>query len=181
LLWGVAAQWKRAAAAAEVLLEVKLPAEACYVLGNERRLRWAIGNIVDNAIKFSPSNSTVQITGREQTDGGMALIEVADQGVGILPSDLPHIFERFYRGKPTLPDGVVIATPGTGQGLYLAQKIVRAHSGEIRLESVAGLGTTVHVTLPLTAPVTLEIPGAVETAETSLPAELAPVERKEHR
>jgi signal transduction histidine kinase len=165
LIWRVAAQWKKAASAAEVLLEVKLPTEACYVLGDERRLRWAIGNVVDNAIKYSPLNGTVQITAIEQTESSMAEIQVEDQGVGILPHELPNIFQRFYRGTPTLPDGKVIETPGTGQGLYLSRKIVRTHGGEMTLESEAGQGTLVRMTLPLTSPVTLEIPGAGEATD----------------
>ncbi|MBZ0320611.1 MAG: HAMP domain-containing protein [Anaerolineae bacterium] len=165
VMWRVAAQWKKAAAAAEVLLEVRLPTEACYVLGDERRLRWAIGNVVDNAIKYSPPNSTIQITAIEQAEKSTALIRVEDQGVGILAQDLPNIFQRFYRGTPTLPDGKVIETPGTGQGLYLSRKIVRTHGGEMTLESIAGQGTIVEMSLPLTSPVTLEMPDAHETAE----------------
>ncbi|MBI5929503.1 MAG: HAMP domain-containing protein [Chloroflexi bacterium] len=165
LIWRVAAQWKKAASAAEVLLEVKLPTETCYVLGDERRLRWAIGNMVDNAIKYSQPNGTIQITAIEQAEKSVALIRIEDQGVGILPNDLPNIFQRFYRGTPTLPDGKVIETPGTGQGLYLSRKIVRTHGGEIILESIAGEGTVIEMTLPLTSPVTLEIPGAGEATD----------------
>lgn len=165
VMWRVAAQWKKSAAAAEVLLEVRLPTEACYVLGDERRLRWAIGNVVDNAIKYSPPNSTIQITAIEQAEKSIALIRVEDQGVGILAQDLPNIFQRFYRGTPTLPGGEVIETPGTGQGLYLSRKIVRTHGGEMTLESIAGQGTIVEMSLPLTSPVTLEMPDAHETTE----------------
>lgn len=165
LIWRVAAQWKKAASAAEVLLEVKLPAEACYVLGDERRLRWAIGNVVDNAVKYSPPNSTIQITVIEQAERSTALIRIEDQGVGILPKDFSNIFQRFYRGTPVLPDGTVIETPGTGQGLYLSRKIVRTHGGEMTLESIAGQGTIVEMTLPLTSPITLEIPHAGEMTD----------------
>ncbi len=167
LIWRVAAQWKKAAAAAEVLLEVKLPTETCYVLGDERRLRWAIGNVVDNAIKYSPPNSAIHIKAIEQAEKSTALIRVEDQGVGILAHDLPNIFQRFYRGTPTLPDGNVIETPGTGQGLYLSRKIVRTHGGEMTLESTAGQGTVVTMTLPLTSPVTLEMPDAGEAVEAA--------------
>lgn len=158
LLWQVAAQWKPSANAARLHLEIQTPPTACYVLGDERRLRWALGNIVDNAIKYSLEQRTIRVVGFEVDDGSIAHIQIQDEGVGISADNLGHIFERFYRGHPTRPDGSIIEQPGSGQGLYLTRKVIEAHGGQIEIESALGLGTTVHVHLPLTSPHTLEMP-----------------------
>ncbi len=174
LLWQLAAQWKPTANAADLVLNVKMPVQPCYVLGDERRLRWAIGNTIDNAIKYSLPNRAVLLIGAETPDGTMAHIQIIDRGVGILPDDIPHIFDRFYRGKPTRPDGTVIQQPGTGQGLHLARRVVQAHGGDVVVESSIGAGTTVHFWLPLTAEVTLEMPEDV-TQPLQIQAEAVPV------
>lgn len=158
LLWQVAAQWKPSANAARLHLEIQTPPTACYILGDERRLRWALGNIVDNAIKYSLEQRTIRIVGFEASDGSIAHIQIQDEGVGISADNLSHIFERFYRGQPARPDGSIIEQPGSGQGLYLTRKVIEAHGGKIEIESTLGLGTTAHVHLPLTSPHTLEMP-----------------------
>jgi signal transduction histidine kinase len=87
-----------------------------------------------------------------------------DEGVGILPDNLPQVFQRFYRGQPTLPDGSIISQPGTGQGLFLTRKVLHAHGGEITVESAPQRGTTVHLWLPMTASVTLEMPEEITSS-----------------
>lgn len=158
LLWQVAAQWKPSANAARLQLEIQTPPTACYVLGDDRRLRWALGNIVDNAIKYSLQQRVVSVIGAEVEDGTIAHIQIQDEGVGISDENLSHLFERFYRGHPTRPDGSLIEQPGSGQGLYLTRKVIEAHGGSIEVESTIGMGTTVHVYLPLTSPQPLEMP-----------------------
>lgn len=164
LLWQLAAQWKPSASASTIDLQIKVPSDACYILGDERRLNWALGNIIDNAIKYSLSQSTVSIIGESDPDSGLAHIEIIDEGVGIQPDNLPHIFQRFYRGQPTLPDGSVISQPGTGQGLFLTRKVLHAHGGEITVESAPQRGTSVHMWLPMTASVTLEMPEEITSS-----------------
>lgn len=160
LVQNIAAQWQPTAEAARIALEVELPKTESFVLGDERRLRWAFGNIVDNAIKYSPAGAKVKISAREHQ--GEGFVSITDYGAGISPEDLPHVFQRFYRGKPVLPDGQVITIPGTGQGLYLAQNVIRAHGGALDLKSRPGIGTTIKVKLPLTSPYTLEMSSPVQ-------------------
>lgn len=157
LIWNVAAQWKPIAEAVNIEIELQVPHEAWYILGDERRLRWALGNIVDNAIKYSLPNTQIQLIGRGLAND-IGYIAVVDHGVGIQSDDLPNIFQRFYRGKPLTPDGTLITTPGTGQGLYLARHVIQTHGGEINVQSRVGIGTTIQVKLPLTSPTSFVLP-----------------------
>jgi signal transduction histidine kinase len=182
LIWQLAAQWKPIATGADIWLAIHTTSEQDYILGDERRLYWAIGNLIDNAIKYSLPGATVTLDGEVNAEGTLAHILVSDAGVGILPEDLPHVFERFFRGKPTRPDGSIITPPGTGQGLHLAQRVIEAHGGEIVIESGPGIGTQAHVWLPLTASVALELPSPnSEDATAPLPASDASAEENSVR
>lgn len=160
LLWQLAAQWKPVASAAGQTLQVQIPDKNYYTLGDHRRLQWALGNLIDNAIKYGRVGGVIRLESIEVQDGQTAHLTLVDQGVGINEQDLPHVFKRFFRGQPTTADGIAIHQPGTGQGLYLTKRVIEAHDGDISLESVAEEGTTVHVWLPLTADVSF--PGMVE-------------------
>lgn len=166
LLWQIAVQWKPAATAANLEIAIQNPTEPCHILGDEPRLIWAIGHILDNAIKYSPPDTTIQIIGQESSEGH-AHIQIIDAGIGISPADLPHIFKRYYRGQTptaqTLP-------AGTGQGLFLAQQVIEAHGGQILLESQPATGTSAHLYLPLTAPITLEMPENADTVAIPIEA-----------
>lgn len=157
LIWNIANEWRQVARAANLTLSVHIAQKGLFILGDERRLRWAIGNLIDNALKYTPAGGqfTLEVQGevREQ-----AALRIRDNGVGIHPEELPHVFTRFYRGNPTAADGSTIRTPGTGQGLSVAQQIIEGHGGAIHIKSKPGVGTAVYFTLPLTAPVTLELP-----------------------
>ena len=98
-------------------------------------------NILENAFKYSPPGSPVEITGRQT--GHQVEIEVADRGVGIPPEDLLRIFDKFYRVER--PDSVV----GTGLGLAICKGIAEAHGGSITAEIRPGGGTIVRLTLPM--------------------------------
>jgi two-component system OmpR family sensor kinase len=115
------------------------------VRGSALHLRRVILNLADNAIRYSPPESTVHVsvtgTARE------AAITVRDQGCGIGVEDLPHIFEPFYRADPARARD----TGGSGLGLAIAEQIVRAHGGQITVASRIGEGSTFTVSLP-TAP-----------------------------
>lgn len=164
LLQDTAREWQMLAEAAEIRLRVKFAPRGHYVLGDERRLRWALGNVLDNAIKYSPPDTAVLIAGRVHLrEPALAEIAIEDQGYGIAPADLPQVFTRFYRGEPLDARGNVLRRPGTGQGLYIAQRVIKAHGGAIAIASQLQRGTTVTIGLPLTAPVTLELPEAAET------------------
>jgi signal transduction histidine kinase len=106
-----------------------------------------LDNLLDNAVKFSPRGGTVEVT--LGCEGHQAVLTVADRGEGIPATDLPHIFERFRRGR-----NVEGRIPGTGIGLAGVQSIVEQHRGTISVESQVGVGTTFTIRLPLGAAAT---------------------------
>ncbi|NWF69380.1 MAG: hypothetical protein HXY40_09865 [Chloroflexi bacterium] len=158
LLWACANEWRQVAQASALTLHIIIEQKGLTILGDERRLRWAIGNILDNAIKYTPAGGalTLEIKGEEHP--GMAFLRVRDNGVGISAADLPQVFTRFYRGTPTTADGRVIRVPGMGQGLSVARQIFEAHGGSIKVKSTPGVGTAVYIALPLTAEQTMAVP-----------------------
>ncbi|HEX3051801.1 MAG TPA: ATP-binding protein [Aggregatilineaceae bacterium] len=111
------------------------------ILGDDRRLQWALGHLIDNAVKYTePGGEIVIRLGRAR--GEHMLIEVSDTGVGISPRDLPHIFERFYRGEARTASGKMIDPRGLGQGLFVARAVAEAHGGYLSVASVVGEGST---------------------------------------
>jgi heavy metal sensor kinase len=112
------------------------------VKGDEAMLRQLFFNLLDNAIKYTPSGGTVSVSLR--TEGQMAIVAITDTGIGIAPEDIPFIFERFYRvDKARSRVG-----GGTGLGLAISQRIAEAHGGKIEVESQVGKGSTFTVSLP---------------------------------
>lgn len=164
LVWNIANEWRQVAHAVNLNLSVQIAQKGLFVLGDERRLRWAIGNLMDNALKYTPAGGqfTLEVQGEVR---GQAGLRIRDNGTGIHPDELPHVFTRFYRGTPTLTDGTVIRTPGAGQGLSISKQIIEAHGGAIEIKSKPGVGTAVYFTLPLTAPVTLALPTFADDLE----------------
>jgi PAS domain S-box-containing protein len=105
------------------------------ILGDADLISRAVTNLVDNAIKFSPVNSTVTVNAR--AEGSAALIEVVDQGCGVAPEFLPHIFEKFYR----VPRSANSDVPGVGLGLALVREVAELHNGTATVESQPGKGS----------------------------------------
>ncbi len=122
---------------------VDFPAAFPLVEADPRRIGQVLRNLLDNAMKYSPESSVIVVRG-EVRDGGVT-ISVADQGVGISPSDLNHLFEKFFRVKTGLGRHVV----GSGLGLPIARTIVESHGGRIWAESQVGRGSTFFFTVPL--------------------------------
>jgi signal transduction histidine kinase len=116
-------------------------APGALVLGDLQRLQRMMANLLDNAIKYTPPGGRVAVAVRG--DAKTAVITVTDTGIGIAEKELPHIFERFYRGDRSRPQ------TGTGLGLSLARAIASAHGGSITVASTPGAGSTFTVTLPL--------------------------------
>lgn len=112
------------------------------VMGDRDRLTEVFLNLIDNAIKFTSPGGRIDIKAREEKDRVRA--SVTDTGIGIPENVLPFLFQRFYQADASLTRKY----GGTGLGLYICKSIVDAHKGEIRVESVVGKGTTVHVLLP---------------------------------
>jgi two-component system phosphate regulon sensor histidine kinase PhoR len=125
-----------------VALESMVPAEPVELRFDRERIVQLMTNLIGNAIKFTPSEGAVSVRLEERPDD--VLIEVRDTGAGIPADELPHIFERFYRGTNT---GEARAS-GSGLGLAIVRSIVEMHDGQIELASEVGRGTQVHITLP---------------------------------
>jgi PAS domain S-box-containing protein len=132
-------------------LMVETTAPVLEALVDAPRLERVLGNLLTNALKYSPAQAgiTVRLAATDDQRGPGVLIAVQDQGIGIPAADLPHIFDRFHRGR-----NVVAVVEGTGIGLASAHAIVTQHGGTIAVESVEGVGTTVNVWLPRTPPAT---------------------------
>lgn len=123
--------------------ELRFPEDFPPVHADYERIRMVLTNLVSNAVKYSPDGGTIRIGG--QAKGDMALLYVADQGIGIPPEEQQRIFNRFYRVDNRLRR----ETQGTGLGLYLSRAIIEAHGGTIRVESQVGRGSRFLFTLPL--------------------------------
>jgi PAS domain S-box-containing protein len=157
LIWVIANEWRQIATAANLSLEVFIEKRGLFILGDERRLRWAIGNLVDNAIKYTLPGGKLTLEINGETDG-RALMRIRDNGVGITREEIPHITTRFYRGTPRTTDGDILHVPGTGQGLYVARQVIEAHGGLLQIKSKPGIGTAVYFALPVTASVSYKLP-----------------------
>jgi heavy metal sensor kinase len=115
------------------------------VAADPGRLRQVVNNLIDNAIKFTRPGGVVEIRLIARPDDGTVRFSVRDTGSGIPAADLPHIFDRFYRGDKARQRD---RSRGTGLGLAICQSIVAAHNGRIEVESVIDQGTTMTVILP---------------------------------
>ena len=139
--------WDRAAKN-EISLSHSFPSGLPLILGDYDRLQQLFINLVDNALKYTPSGGSVTITARHahlstQADAAVEII-VADTGAGIADKDLPRLTERFYRVDKARSREL----GGTGLGLAIVKHIVLAHGGELKIESAINHGTTVRVFLP---------------------------------
>ena len=120
---------------------VEFPAEFPIIAGDEERLIQVFSNLISNAIKYSPSGGEIRINGQVQADH--VIVCITDQGTGVAPEDMPHIFDRFYRSQDATR-----TTKGAGLGLYLARAVVEAHGGRIWVEPLAGKGARLCFSLP---------------------------------
>jgi len=117
--------------------------QAATVHGDPRALERAVFNILENAITYTPAGGSIRV--RVAPHGGHVELIVADTGIGIMPDDLPHIAEPFFRGDRARG----AHTGGTGLGLTIAQSAVKENRGTMRAESRPGSGTTVILRFPL--------------------------------
>ncbi|OGN86812.1 MAG: hypothetical protein A2X23_08495 [Chloroflexi bacterium GWC2_73_18] len=125
-----------------VELRAELPPNPVRTRHDQQRVGQLIGNLIDNAVKFTPAGGRVVVRLEPADDG--ATISVADTGIGIGPEELPHIFDRFYRGTRAAE----ARAAGSGLGLAIVKSIVDMHRGRISVDSRSGEGTTVTVRLP---------------------------------
>ncbi len=120
--------------------------EPAIVDGDPKRLEQIVVNLLSNALRYTDAGGTARVVVRP--DGGEALLEVADTGIGIAPEDLPHVFTRFWRGEKSRSRD----TGGAGIGLSIVKELVQAHGGTIAVESAPGNGSVFRVVLPLSPP-----------------------------
>ena len=127
--------------AAEIRLEQRLtPAP---VRCDPDRIREVVINLMTNALKFTPPGGRVVLAAGPDQGGDAAVLTVTDTGIGIPPDELPHVTERFFRGRRSAE-----MARGSGIGLTIVSELVRAHQGRVEFASTSGQGTEVTVTLP---------------------------------
>jgi signal transduction histidine kinase len=112
------------------------------VVADPSRLEAVLHNLLSNAVKYSPAGSTIRV--RVARQDGAAVVEVADEGIGIPAEAQARLFEPFYRAGNVGP-----TASGFGLGLYIVQEIVQRHGGRVEVESAEGRGTALRVVLPL--------------------------------
>ncbi len=128
----------------QLTLQLDLDPDLPTIDADESWLYRGIVQFVDNAIHYTPEGGTVTI--RTRSENQCVSITIIDTGIGISPGDMPHIFERLFRGEGHRPVG------GQGLGLSIAAKIIEGHQGHIEVESQPGEGSTFRVLLPFTKP-----------------------------
>ncbi len=127
----------------QLSIVVNIPADLPLLEADPFRVEQVLYNLLDNSIKYSNPHTSIQIKARVQDEAIM--IQVSDDGIGIPPADIPHIFERFYRvDKARSRDA-----GGTGLGLSIVKHIVQLHHGRVEAQSELGKGTTITVYFPL--------------------------------
>lgn len=135
-------QAEAAAARRGLALDFRLPDAPVRTWHDPQRIGQVVANLVGNGIKFTPSGGSIVVDLSSRRDG--ARLQVSDTGVGIDATEIPHIFERFYRGSRANE----ARGSGSGLGLAIVKSIVDMHGGRINVESRVGAGTTITVTLP---------------------------------
>jgi two-component system sensor histidine kinase MprB len=136
-----------------------LEADECWIEGHADRLSRAVGNLLDNARKYSPPGSSVSVR------CASGVVQVHDHGPGIEPEDMPHIFDRFYRSPAAR------GLPGSGLGLAIVAQVVKADGGTVHAENAPGGGAVLSLRFPLVP----EPPDHVDAIEDrSPPAPLSP-------
>ena len=130
----------------------------CSVLGSESQLVTALGNLIDNAIAYSPPLTRVTVGVRRH--GDTVEIAITDEGIGIAESDLERVFDRFYRADPARSR----ATGGTGLGLAIVKHVATNHGGSVQVWSVEGSGSTFTLRLPALSAAPTARPVAAGTA-----------------
>lgn len=128
-------------------METQVPPQPALVAGDRALVTRSIGNLLGNALKYSPRHKNVQANVR--IDGGFAVVEIIDHGRGIATEDLPRLFETFSRMAPAPGAAGQIVHEGAGLGLAFVKAVVERHGGEPLVSSVEGEGSTFGFRLPL--------------------------------
>jgi signal transduction histidine kinase len=134
-------QFASRAEQADRFFTMNISDETVNVFGNETQLRQVLLNLLENALKFTPQNGSIEL-GLQSSEGECRLI-ISDTGIGIPLEDQPHLFERFHRGRNASEYA------GNGLGLAIVRAILAGHGGEVSVQSQPGQGTSVTVMLPV--------------------------------
>lgn len=134
--------YRAEARARGVNVETAIAPDATTVCADPMALRQALGNLVENAVRYTPRDGSVTVFSKRDNDG--VALGVADTGMGIPAEHLPRVFERFYRVDAARSR----AAGGTGLGLAIVKHLVEAHGGRVQAESAPGRGTTVTMSFP---------------------------------
>jgi signal transduction histidine kinase len=130
-----------------ISLNVELAKDMPNVIeADQALLHQAVYNLVENALKYTPNNESVTL--RTTTQPNSLTFVVSDSGIGIAEDDIPHLFEKFYRGKQRESR----AQPGSGLGLAIVHSIATSHGGKVWVDSVIGKGSTFYLKIPLVQP-----------------------------
>ncbi len=143
LLENVRQSFAREAARHNVSVSVEAASDMPLIEVDGQRMQQVLGNLVSNSLRHTTAGGQVALRGRHNGHG--VILEVADTGTGIPPEQLPHIFDRFWRGdKARSHQG-----SGAGLGLAIARHLVESHGGQIHADSALGQGTTISIELPV--------------------------------
>jgi len=153
MLWAVADEFQPQAEVKRLLLMIATIEPDTKVFGDAWQLRQALRNLVENAIKYTPDGGAITLSLEQEAN--MAKIQIKDTGYGIPSSDLPHIFDRFYRVRNNGHDDI----EGNGLGLAIVKSIIEKHQGTIAVQSEPGKGSCFTTSLPCSY--TEEFPTAV--------------------
>lgn len=164
----------RIASAAEqagITVTVDVPAQL-EIVGDRRQLVSALFNLLDNAVKYSPPGSEVQVEAVDDPTDGVVRLFVTDHGIGVPRRDLDRIFERFYRVDRARSRD----TGGTGLGLAIVRHVASNHGGDVHVDSTEGVGTTFTLVLPRTGGARPDTPSARPSVRPSTPTVRDPLE-----
>ena len=125
-------------------LQLVIPPEMVWAMSDPLRIEQVLANLITNACEYASEGSLIQVSLKSSED--WAVVSVKDEGPGIAPEDLGHIFDPFFRG------GLSAGRPGMGLGLYISRQIVRALGGELWAHSEIGIGSTFFFRLPTCSP-----------------------------
>jgi signal transduction histidine kinase len=136
-------QFASRAEQADRSFRLHLSEDVVLVLGDETQLRQVLLNLLENALKFTPRYGSISLD-LERSEKE-ARVAIRDTGIGILPEDMPHLFERFHRGRNASDYA------GNGLGLAIVKAILTKHTGNVTVQSEPEQGTHVFLSLPLTS------------------------------
>jgi signal transduction histidine kinase len=149
LLWNVVSGQRPEIERAHLDVSVLVrKAHNLLVRGDDQRLRWAFGHLLQNAIHYTEEGGHILITISPNDEDNLS-IQFVDTGVGITDRDLPHVFDQFYRGEARTQSGKLIDPRGLGQGLFVARRVLERHGGQINVSSGRGQGSIFTAIMPL--------------------------------